>query len=133
MPFPPRPPPQSGFPFDAFMQPGQIPPPPMVLPLGGAPNYQAGAVMDPLTAILSIVVVAGMYWGFKNGTGGFSGLKLGGGGSGAPPTSDGVKEAEDPKKSSKSSSSSKDKKGEEKWVNMIPLEHISSSNVELAF
>lgn len=77
MPPPPPPPPQPGFPFDPFAHPGQIPPP-MVLPLGGgSPSYQAGAVMDPVTAIVSIVVVAAMYWGFKNGTAGFNGLMLG--------------------------------------------------------
>lgn len=76
--YPMSPPPQPGFPFDPFTHPGQIPPP-MVLPLGGGPpSYQAGAVMDPLTAVISIVVVAMMYWGFKNGTAGFGGYLRGG-------------------------------------------------------
>lgn len=57
---------QPGFAFDPYMAPHQVPPP-MFLPLAGGANYQPGAVMDPLTAVLSIIIVAGMYWGFKNG------------------------------------------------------------------
>lgn len=69
-PLPPVPP-QPGFPFDPYMNPQQVPPP-IFIPLTGTGNYQAGAVMDPFTAILSIIVVAGMYWAFKNG--GVSGM-----------------------------------------------------------
>lgn len=39
----------------------------MFLPPVGNGGYQTGAIMDPFTAILSIVVVAVMYWGFKSG------------------------------------------------------------------
>ncbi|KAJ9116319.1 hypothetical protein QFC22_004759 [Naganishia vaughanmartiniae] len=120
MPSPP--PPQPGFPFEPYMHPGQVPPP-MVIPLGGGPpSYQAGTVMDPLTAIISIVVVAAMYWGFKNGTTGLSGFMPGDARAGAA-TAAAEAKPEDPKKSSsssRSSSSSKDKKGEEDAAPAMP-------------
>ncbi|KAJ9095563.1 hypothetical protein QFC20_006610 [Naganishia adeliensis] len=105
-PAPPLPP-QPGFPFDPYMVPHQVPPP-MLIPLAGAGNYQAGVVMDPFTAVLSIIIVAGMYWAFKNGGIGGMMAKLTGAMLGpSPPEPEG---GDDPKKSSSSKSGSKDEK-----------------------
>ena len=60
-----------GFPHDPYFLPYQVPPPLSLSP-SGVPEYKAGAVMDPPTAIIAIIVVAVMYWAFKNG--GLSGL-----------------------------------------------------------
>lgn len=59
-------PPQPGFPFDPHVAPHQVPPP-MFLPPVSSAEYQTGAIMDPFTAVLSIVTVAAMYWGLKSG------------------------------------------------------------------
>jgi hypothetical protein len=68
-PYPPSspvPPSDQDYPYDPYFVPYHAPPP-MALPPTVGPAYQAGAVMDPLTAIMAIVVVALMYWGFKSG------------------------------------------------------------------